>query len=851
MRSFPWDSIIEGMDEETGFPIYDRPYNAEDFRKWVMRFFSDGVFADDPNGFKCTAGSSGLTVNVSPGSALIKGTDATEDRTRTLSFNAADKEYMRIDTVVLRWNASLEVRSIDLYVVKGTPSIAPKRPALQRIEGQIWELGLCDVNIPANTTSMKNARITDTRLEKARCGIVTPFAEFDTTSFYELITGKTNDLIEQVDRDANNYLSEVKKSTDDKFNQSYESTNQAFNDAKASLAKMRDELQKQTDTALQLAKDALEGNVAGSIQNQIDAFNDMTTGINLLRGTRDFTEGTSNFKNGSGTWRCFTDGFRLVTDWIRLKDDEGYTYINGLYNRVGSTTHYTISSAVNTEMLANEELTLSFDIRFKSKGSLASNNNLAYFIYIDDAATQYSNQTCTAATLFEPYGGLENIDTNVWYRVSITKKVPRDLGEASNAYLNIGFLMTSAAPDASWDIRKIKLEKGRINNPIWSPSPFDIDHAEKTGINLLRGTRDFFNGTTLNGTGNTVLKADGFTNARNKVFVDSDGFTAVRQTTSGIVYSSSITDVKGDHDYTLSFEFMIDDVSNYNAGTLVEVIHYYGTSRAENCRLITNTMVSRDIGGTYQSGKWYKLNYTFRCSQEIRDNSFVFVQLTAITEGTCCYKKLCVYDGKNENQLWTASPFDVPFDVIPIDSGGTGGTTAKAAQYNLLQDMNAFTSDADDNAQFVMKYTSPSDKVGAVGYRAGSNVWNWIVSKIRMQFGFSGSNLLHIANGGTGATTASDARKNFGMVAGTVKFDFKNYDSITNSITFNRIFNSAPVVVLSFASDPGDDYYTLDVLKETTLQVTAVGRDYCDINVALPHKITGSIYVNWIAMEKD
>lgn len=96
--------------------------------------------------------------------------------------------------------------------------------------------------------------------------------------------------------------------------------------------------------------------------------------------------------------------------------------------------------------------------------------------------------------------------------------------------------------------------------------------------------------------------------------------------------------------------------------------------------------------------------------------------------------------------------------ALPIANGGTGAVNAKAAQYNLLNDMAEFASNATDTSKFIMEAGSSSAAVGAVAKCSASYVWNWIVSKIRSTFGFNSSNVLTVAKGGTGGTTAKAAQ---------------------------------------------------------------------------------------------
>lgn len=96
--------------------------------------------------------------------------------------------------------------------------------------------------------------------------------------------------------------------------------------------------------------------------------------------------------------------------------------------------------------------------------------------------------------------------------------------------------------------------------------------------------------------------------------------------------------------------------------------------------------------------------------------------------------------------------------ALPVANGGTGATTAKAAQYNLLNSIAAEDGNTEDSSLFTFAYVSPSSTNGALYKRTGSNVWNWIAGKIRSTFGFNSSNVLTVAKGGTGGTSAKAAQ---------------------------------------------------------------------------------------------
>ena len=174
MVSFPFDSKITGYDSDN-YPIYDRAVDSSTLSTMINEFVSTGVFPKEQDGFTVTAGD-GMTVNVSPGSAIIKGTTCIEKDARTLTIQAADSTYDRIDSVILRYDNSENVRAIDLYVLKGTAASTPVQPTLTR-EGTIFEIALANIYIPVNSTTISDERITDTRGDISRCGWATGISQ--------------------------------------------------------------------------------------------------------------------------------------------------------------------------------------------------------------------------------------------------------------------------------------------------------------------------------------------------------------------------------------------------------------------------------------------------------------------------------------------------------------------------------------------------------------------------------------------------------------------------------------------------------------------------------------------------
>ena len=94
-----------------------------------------------------------------------------------------------------RLDLGIDARSIDLYVLRGTPAADPVRRNLTRNE-TVWELGLADIYLPKGIATISQARISDTRLETKRCGAVAPFVELDTTALYDQLKQATADAVD-------------------------------------------------------------------------------------------------------------------------------------------------------------------------------------------------------------------------------------------------------------------------------------------------------------------------------------------------------------------------------------------------------------------------------------------------------------------------------------------------------------------------------------------------------------------------------------------------------------------------------------------------------------------------------
>ena len=97
----------------------------------------------------------------------------------------------------------------------------------------------------------------------------------------------------------------------------------------------------------------------------------------------------------------------------------------------------------------------------------------------------------------------------------------------------------------------------------------------------------------------------------------------------------------------------------------------------------------------------------------------------------------------------------VETEVTPIERGGTGGTTAKEARYNLLNDMSHLTGAITDDDYYAGINQTISEDNGAIYKKKMSLLWNYIKSKISSVLGLTATNYK-----GTSAKATADADGN-------------------------------------------------------------------------------------------
>ena len=183
------------MSESSGFFVSqggDRKYTPDWLASYIKALVTTGVYNDECG---VTAGT-GMTISVAAGRAWIEGYLYLLDAAKTLTIANADASNDRKDIVVLRLD--MTARTITVQVVIGTPAAEPAAPAVTRT-ADVYDLELAEISVPAGTSSITQALITDKRLDDTVCGItVSTVQHIPTASFLEQMLAEFNDWFLEV-----------------------------------------------------------------------------------------------------------------------------------------------------------------------------------------------------------------------------------------------------------------------------------------------------------------------------------------------------------------------------------------------------------------------------------------------------------------------------------------------------------------------------------------------------------------------------------------------------------------------------------------------------------------------------
>ncbi|NLZ46404.1 MAG: hypothetical protein GX896_06890 [Clostridiales bacterium] len=164
VKSMPFDSkLVEGE--------YDRAINSKDFARYLSSFISNGVIISD-GGILGTElqveNAGGMKVIVNPGAVHINGRIGWLDTGLETLLLDIGGSLDRIDRVVVEMNATEDIRSIIIKVIKGVENANPVPPNLIRAE-DIYQISLAQCRVNAGQSVITS--ILDERADTNLCGI--------------------------------------------------------------------------------------------------------------------------------------------------------------------------------------------------------------------------------------------------------------------------------------------------------------------------------------------------------------------------------------------------------------------------------------------------------------------------------------------------------------------------------------------------------------------------------------------------------------------------------------------------------------------------------------------------------
>lgn len=175
----------------------DRVYRAENWAEYFAQFIGNGVYANPATSMQVRS-VSGLIVRISAGSCFINGYTGYADGTDVLTLNYGSG-LPRIDRIVLRLDHA--ARSIYPVVIMGTATESPVPPNIVR-NNVMYDLCIAQISVAANTTSVSQANIADTRYNSAVCGIVSGVInQIDTTDLFLQYEAQWNNFVTQLGED--------------------------------------------------------------------------------------------------------------------------------------------------------------------------------------------------------------------------------------------------------------------------------------------------------------------------------------------------------------------------------------------------------------------------------------------------------------------------------------------------------------------------------------------------------------------------------------------------------------------------------------------------------------------------
>lgn len=248
----------------------DRKYTSTFFAEYFASFIGNGVFPNPSTNTQVVA-DGGMNVSVQQGKAWIDGYILYVDNPQSLALDTGNNLLPRIDKIVIRLDKIN--REIVLAVKKGTPATNPTAPSLQR-DGDMHELGIANIRVDREASTITQSDITDLRLNSNECGIVRgTVEEIDTTTLFNQYQSWIVQKKAEYDADLINYTntkqSEFEGWVDDKELDYDSYVGNKQNEWDSWYNTTTTQLQADFMAWVSMLEDVLDENTAGNLLNMI------------------------------------------------------------------------------------------------------------------------------------------------------------------------------------------------------------------------------------------------------------------------------------------------------------------------------------------------------------------------------------------------------------------------------------------------------------------------------------------------------------------------------------------------------------------------------------------------------
>ena len=275
---------------------HDRVCKAEDWAWYFSTFIGNGIFPNPATGLQVVV-NGGMNLTAKAGYAFINGYAFRNPTDYNITLETADGSLPRIDRIVVRWD--LSNREMYIALLKGSASANPAAPAITR-NTETYDLVIADIYVTKGTTSIAPANITDQRFNASLCGIVTGVVDQIDAS---VLTAQFDDFFklykQQVLTEYQNYLNTIVGDE--------QAAAAALQNFKNTLAAYETQQQADFEAWVASLKEILNSEVAGNLQNEIEALQE-----NVAELEQELIERTS-ITTEAWLGACYCGGAYLVS----------------------------------------------------------------------------------------------------------------------------------------------------------------------------------------------------------------------------------------------------------------------------------------------------------------------------------------------------------------------------------------------------------------------------------------------------------------------------------------------------------------------------------------------------------